>query len=255
MEKLKQLRRGRIFSSQVFGRWTVLGRAEGHYRWLCRCECGVERTIFGSSLLKGDSQSCGCLQRELAADRHSKGPNEVKHLGTGVSLFILYHKGQKFECAIDTTDYEIVRPHHWSVSQGGRTFYAHTTIKGKHVSLHRLLLPTENDVDHKDRNGLNNRRQNLRPANDSQNNANQPKLNQDSTSSLYKGVAKHSSGKFEAYCGGKHLGLFDSEVEAALAYDATARQQFGEFAVVNFPRPGEQGAIRKIDDTPEGEEP
>jgi AP2 domain len=52
-----------------------------------------------------------------------------------------------------------------------------------------------------------------------------------------------------------HLGYFDSEVEAALAYDAAARKHFGEFAAVNFPQLGEQGAVRSIDDTPEGEEP
>jgi hypothetical protein len=53
-----------------FGRWMVLRRAEPsrsqQKRWLCRCECGIERVVLGLNLRKGRSKSCGCLQRELA---------------------------------------------------------------------------------------------------------------------------------------------------------------------------------------------
>lgn len=53
-----------------FGRWVVLaftGRdRNGQNRWLCRCDCGVEREVTGTNLRRGLSQSCGCLQRERA---------------------------------------------------------------------------------------------------------------------------------------------------------------------------------------------
>lgn len=44
-----------------FGKWTVLERAannDGHARWLCRCECGNQRTVDGKSLRRGDSTKC-----------------------------------------------------------------------------------------------------------------------------------------------------------------------------------------------------
>ena len=38
-----------------------------------------------------------------------------------------------------------------------------------------------------------------------------------------------------------HQGYLSTDEEAAGAYDAAARERFGEFAALNFPRPGEQG--------------
>ena len=59
-------------TGQVFGRWTVLSLAEDKEHknrlkrgskgavWLCRCECGTERTVISYNLRRGNSQSCGC---------------------------------------------------------------------------------------------------------------------------------------------------------------------------------------------------
>jgi hypothetical protein len=58
-----------------FGRWTVLATSAPRRReayWLCRCSCGAERAIQGSSLRSGGSKSCGCLSAELAGDRARK---------------------------------------------------------------------------------------------------------------------------------------------------------------------------------------
>lgn len=44
-----------------YGKWTVLRRAEtrrGNTYWLCRCECGTEREVFGASLRFGKTTSC-----------------------------------------------------------------------------------------------------------------------------------------------------------------------------------------------------
>lgn len=55
---------------QKFGRYLVICVAEnsaaGKKRWLCRCECGVEKIVVGTQLRNGHSQSCGCLRRERA---------------------------------------------------------------------------------------------------------------------------------------------------------------------------------------------
>lgn len=51
-----------------FGRWTVLNLDERPGRliyWICRCDCGKEKSVYQNSLLSGKSQSCGCLMAEL----------------------------------------------------------------------------------------------------------------------------------------------------------------------------------------------
>ena len=57
-------------SGQHFGRWTVLGQAapaiHGERKYLCRCDCGMERSVMERSLRYGGSQSCGCLRRDKA---------------------------------------------------------------------------------------------------------------------------------------------------------------------------------------------
>jgi hypothetical protein len=53
-----------------FGRLTVIkinGRSRyGQNKWLCKCDCGNEKTIEGASLRRGVTVSCGCYQREIA---------------------------------------------------------------------------------------------------------------------------------------------------------------------------------------------
>lgn len=52
---------------KVFGRLEVIGYAGSFKRkamWRCRCECGIERIVYGYSLRSGETESCGCLHRE-----------------------------------------------------------------------------------------------------------------------------------------------------------------------------------------------
>lgn len=59
---------------QTFGRWTVIGQPVRHNRstyYRCRCQCGTEKSVPQQTLKKGKSQSCGCLQRESARDKHT----------------------------------------------------------------------------------------------------------------------------------------------------------------------------------------
>ncbi len=57
---------------QRFERLTVVSLAEkrdGRPRWACRCDCGTEVVVAGNHLKSGATRSCGCLQRELTAQR------------------------------------------------------------------------------------------------------------------------------------------------------------------------------------------
>ena len=54
-----------------YGRLTVIARADntpdGRAQWLCQCECGNQCIVIGKLLRSGHTQSCGCLQKERAA--------------------------------------------------------------------------------------------------------------------------------------------------------------------------------------------
>ncbi|WP_408902524.1 hypothetical protein [Methylobacterium radiotolerans] len=58
-------------TGQAFGRLTVQRLASSQRsgrRWLCRCECGNETEVWSNNLISGNTQSCGCLHKEVASD-------------------------------------------------------------------------------------------------------------------------------------------------------------------------------------------
>lgn len=67
-----------------YGRLVVLALRQpepnerGMYRWLCKCDCGNETTVRGTSLRNGDTRSCGCYWNEIvAAGAHRLPQNEA----------------------------------------------------------------------------------------------------------------------------------------------------------------------------------
>lgn len=70
-------------NGQKFGRLTVLelaGMKGGGSLWRCRCDCGQEKIVEGYNLKNGNSQSCGCLRREIASRNGKKvGPKRLRH--------------------------------------------------------------------------------------------------------------------------------------------------------------------------------
>ena len=78
-------------TGQTFGRWSVVrrnGTSPGRATlWLCRCECGTEKTIQGGNLVNGVSTSCGCYHSEvLGAMRRTHGKSETRLYKTWKSM-------------------------------------------------------------------------------------------------------------------------------------------------------------------------
>lgn len=154
---------------------------------------------------------------------------------------------------IDDADYDLVKNISWSrIITMGKYPYAFGNIKvrgkWKGIKLHRLLLkPKPNElVDHKNGDGLDNRRSNLRVCNKAQNGQNSKRPSNNTTG--FKGIIFVKS---RADCGtpcserpwmaqigheNKHItiGYFKTAKLAAQAYDKKAKELHGEFAKLNF---------------------
>ena len=161
-------------------------------------------------------------------------PNRIESLGNATVIF-LRHKGYEVPCYIDAADYHLVKDYRWSAHKGQNKRAVYAYCVAADIRLHWLIAGK--GADHIDRDSLNNRRDNLRPASASDNNHNQG-LRADNTTG-FKGVRvyRYDSSRFIARItvDGKeqHLGVFDTAVEAGRAYNEAVKKYHGEFAVLN----------------------
>lgn len=141
---------------------------------------------------------------------------------------------------VDDSDYEWLNQWKWYAFKNGTSFYAGRSITKdgarKMILMHRIITNAKKDkmVDHKDHNGLNNQRVNVRECTRSQNMQNQSS----GGVSKYLGVGWiKGRNKWEASIKSndkrKNLGHFKTEIEAAIIYNIAARKYHGEFANPN----------------------
>jgi hypothetical protein len=144
---------------------------------------------------------------------------------------------------IDIDDLAKVRMYKWRVQRNNsnKHKYATTLIDGKNVLMHRYLLglSCSKHVDHKNNNGLDNRKANIRVCTRAQNQQNKGKGK--NNTSGYCGVWMEQGNRLKPWRamiranGRKYLlGYHQTAQEAALAYDRAAIKLHGEYAKLNF---------------------
>jgi len=165
------------------------------------------------------------------------------------NAYVIFLTHGKF-ALIDEEDLEKISKHKWHAKKkvesgkaiwyAARNEYSRETQKCKTVLMHNEILGGL-FVDHINHNGLDNRRCNLRFATHQQNNQNRGKNKNHRFTSKYKGVTFYRKSKTARKLGARikvngkviWLGTFETEIEAAQAYDLAAIEHFGAFAKIN----------------------
>ena len=158
----------------------------------------------------------------------------------------ILHITQGLNVLLDDEDFEWASQYKWAAENHKHTFYASRTaiLDGKYIRIrmHREILGFVHGdgklVDHKNRNGLDNRRENLRAATRRFNGHN-GKMKSLNTSG-FRGVSwckQTEKWLSRIRLGGKryNLGRYIDEIEAATVYDTAASHYYRKDAVLNFP--------------------
>ena len=147
---------------------------------------------------------------------------------------------------VDDADFEQLSKYKWCAKRGYATYYAGRYIKKNNkkttIRMHQEIMNAQKgqQFDHRNSNGLDNRRENLRICTGTQNQANRGK--QRNCKSGFKGVSwskDHCRWQVMIRVNKNRifLGRFDNKENAARTYDVAAKQYFGEFARLNFTAP------------------
>lgn len=205
--------------------------------WKCLCDCGNIKVTAGVLLKLGKSVFCGCKRRGKISE------NKYKIFGE-VTIFYIKDK----EVLIDTDDLERLIKYKWFIhceqkETENRKECLTVTInigfvdsKLKHLKMHRIIMNLDNpkiQVDHINRNRLDNRKLNLRLT-DAEGNSKNKGMRKDNKTG-YIGVSCYKkSKKWKATIVSRkkqyHLGFYDNIEDAANAYRNANLKLNGEFS-------------------------
>lgn len=224
-------------------RWTVVEQAEDrHYAngsvdrcWLCECSCDEHniKVVPERSLKRGDSKSCGCLNKEKIAAVGYKNKKYNRYDLSG-EYGIGWTSNTNNEFYFDLEDYDLIKDYCWyehEPYEGYHCVVANDIKTRKTVKLWHVL--GLKGYDHIDRNPLNCRRSNLRPATHQENMRN-ISLQKNNASGV-TGVSVHKpTGKWRARVMIDYkeigLGLFENKDDAIKARLEAEAKYYGKFA-------------------------
>lgn len=234
MVKVKENLAGR-----KFGLLTVIQQSEDYInsstgkhnaRWLCKCECGNDVIVIDYNLKNGHTQSCGCFQKRRA--RETSIFRNRYDLSGDYGVGFCSNTGSEFY--FDLEDFDLIKDYCWSehiTMTGYHRLIAYDPNTRKNIPMHYLVH--HKFADHIDHNPLNNRKQNLRDATQSENMMNSSRR-KDNTSKVIGVNWNKKDKRWRAYItasGCLHgLGEFLNFEDAVKARLIAEQELFGEFA-------------------------
>ena len=221
-------------TNQTFGRLTVIKRVENgeynHAMWLCKCDCSNDayKVISSANLRNGTTQSCGCLQKELASKRGKLLKRKYNTYDLSNEFGIGYdNNDNKFY--FDLENYDKIKIYCWNMNSND---YICSKIDDKIITLHRFIMdfPDNMEVDHINRIRYDNRKQNLRIVTSQQNSMNRS-LQPNNTSGII-GVHLNKNNKWVAQImlnrKTNYLGSFSNKKDAVIERLKAEKEYFGE---------------------------
>lgn len=224
-----------------FGMLTVLEFAESRRGndgekerfWKCQCDCGNITYVSTNSLKGGNTKSCGCLSGENL--RANKKYNKYDFFENYV---VGYTSNHNLPFYADIEDYNKIKDICWyDFKRGGMIVLLGAwvpTEKGDHkpgVPMHRFL--GYKNCDHINRNELDNRKENLRPCNSTENARNRSKGSNNKSGFVGIWWDKERE-KWQAFITigkkRKHLGRYSNKEDAIIVRLKAEKEYFGEFA-------------------------
>ena len=226
-------------TNQRFGKLTVKKRVDDIYdngmprvAYLCRCDCGKERVYRQASLRHGGAKTCGSSECRKGRATIYNTYDLSGDYGIGYT-----RKGEEFY--FDKEDYDLIKDYHWELHRGYITCHRWNTEtqSHNHVKMHRLIMGlkdntdySEYQVDHINHNKVDNRKENLRVVNNTQNSWNKAVWREDGS----KIGVRLERGKWLASItvDGKmvRLGVYDNYEDAVQARIDAEKKYWGEFA-------------------------
>ena len=218
------------------GLYPIEGYVNARTKIAFECEvCGRRWESTPNNILRGQGcPDCANVRRSV---KHLKENKILSDNGFYLEVDVSTKRHPNSTMLIDKKDWDALDLNgrvYVSKPKGCKTKYARTHVGGRSVLIHRMLIDSD-IVDHKNRNGLDNRRVNIRPCTSSQNGMNR-NVRSDSVSG-FRGVSKRCDGKkwraSIGHNGGQfHLGSFATFAEAVEARVRKEIELFGEFANV-----------------------
>lgn len=184
--------------------------------WFCQCICGNIVSIDARNIVSGRNNSnCGCIPISTCT-------NNYIHISDTIT--ILEFSNYNVICKIDRHMYDIVKLHHWHVTNGGY-------VRNKDgVFLHRLIMGYYgNDyvIDHINSDSLDNRMSNIRMCTVGQNTMNsRPNI---ITDNRFTGVRQTRSGTYSAKISDQYLGRYKTFEEAVIVRVLAENDLYGDY--------------------------
>ena len=202
-------------------------------QWIVECNC-KDHTQFittGQSLRSGHTKSCGCLNTQTLEQMWENNKKYNKYDLSG-EYGIGWTSNTNKEFYFDLEDYDKIKDYCWYEGQLSRTYHTiETRIDNKIVKMHQIIYVK--NADHKNRNALDNRKENLRNCTTQENSWNSS-VRSDNTSG-YIGVSWDKennkwSARIDIDNKHKRLGRFINKDDAIRARLQAEAKYFGEFA-------------------------